>query len=135
MSVTLPTNFNPNHAPTAAELQQILDTLAPGAWQTPSYATNWGAGAGTALKFRHEFGTTDRVLLIGQVHVGGTYSSTIFTLPVGYRPLNYQVLPAYRDNSAAFASVVFNSNGTVVHQGPTTTGVDWCFSGIIQTDI
>lgn len=119
---------------------EALDTSGatahtPEPWRTPSYAANWSAGNGRALRYRKVASPGSGVQIIGQAHVGGVYTGTIFTLPAGYRPQTYQVIMACRDNGAAFAAVVVNTDGTVVHQGPATTGVDWCFNAIIQTDI
>jgi len=134
MATTLPSNWSANHAPTAAELEQLLASVRVGAWQTPTYQNSWGPGGGTALRFRLLGGITDTVQLCGSIHSPNPFvGTTVFTLPVGFRPQGQQRITMTRD-VATFDVVTINTSGTVVNIN-TTAGVDWFFNAFFQVDI
>lgn len=103
-------------------------TLAPGTWHEvgeagePAYQNGW-------VKYDDD-GTYDGAWFMkdaaGNVHIrglvkNGTASTTIFTLPVGYRPLKRLILGCASNN--AFGRLDIDSNGNVNPGSGTSTWV------------
>lgn len=107
----------------------------------PAYQNGWGDGAGSGLYFRKESEGTVRLRGRAVDAVSVASGETIFTLPVGYRPLANELFPciAASGSSVYLAQVFVLSTGEV--QFATLSGAappggyvdDLRFSGITFT--
>lgn len=113
-----------------ARLQALLDqaknainTKADIAHETPINPTllngwvNYGSGFSNALFFKDGLG---KVVIKGFIK-SGTLGQTIFTLPLGYRPLTYVFWPVITNTGVGQLNL--NIDGTVVLQ---SGGNAWC---------
>jgi hypothetical protein len=88
LSLPLPTTVDD------PKVQQALDAIAAafpvqGKWQAPTFQNSWEnyEVAGTWIPAAYRKGMDGRVTIRGLVkHAGATGTSTIFTLPIGFRP-------------------------------------------------
>lgn len=94
-------------------------------WSTPSYMANWGGsgtfnGSTTFTSLQYRIDAEDNVWLYGCFAPSGAVGFDVFTLPVGYRPLNRAMVPMnFFDTSAGtvdgrFLQVLTNGNVSVV---------------------
>lgn len=89
------------------------------AWTAPSYSGNWqdvGSGWSTGGYRRDERGT---VHIKGLVKCPSSFTSTVFTLPSGYRPTATLQIPV-RGGDGTFSYVSINSSGVVTFGGTST---------------
>lgn len=87
-------------------------------WQTPTLAGAWKDFLGGNTTTQYYKDPTGRVHLKGTL-VSGTASSTIFTLPAGYRPSERMRFPVAVNG--AYGEVQVSSAGTVTHIAGSTT--------------
>lgn len=92
-----------------------LDVTMPPRWTTPSLGSGWATFSILYNDAGYWKDADGRVYLRGGL-AGGTYGSTpIFTLPEGYRPEEYVVLPAAQSSVFAPAGQVeIRTNGDVI---------------------
>ena len=97
---------------------------SPAAWHEvdasgePAFQNSWVNYGGSQETAGFRVGHDGRVYLKGQVK-GGTINTTVFTLPIGYRPANNQEF-ASLSGSPALGWVSVNDDGTVVANGSGT---------------
>ena len=87
---------------------------APEALHAPAFDPGWsdvGGGFQTAGFYKDPFGI---VHLRGDVHRTSGASSTIMTMPVGYRPTALENFPAYGNGGTVAGVAVRDSDGAVV---------------------
>lgn len=65
------------------------DHFRNGAWQDPSFANSWAAAP---LGFQFRIGIGGRLEFRGGINPAAASATTVFTLPVGYRPTNQKNL-------------------------------------------
>ncbi|MCK4820144.1 hypothetical protein KA005_30545, partial [bacterium] len=98
-------------------------------WRVPTLLNSWvnsGGGRTDTLYYKDKTGA---VHIVGSIK-GGTVGSPIFTLPVGYRPLKTQYIPASDDVGALYLDV--DSSGNVTLPFGSSTFV--YFSGAIRAE-
>lgn len=87
-------------------------------WTTPTLLNSWtnfGAPYNAVGYYRDPFG----IVRLRGVVKGGTIGTSIFVLPVGYRPANYELLSTV--SNSAFGNLVIDSVGNVVPQVGSST--------------
>jgi len=85
--------------------------LVQQAWQAPTLLNSWvqyGLGFASAEYYRD---TSGIVHLQGAVK-NGTINTTVFTLPIGYRPATNVICPGW--NNSAFCVITVTNNGSVI---------------------
>jgi len=104
--------------------QRLSDYIgADEAWIAPSLGANWSNWGGAQLPARYKKTRSGLVFIQGVVKSSvGTDTSTIFTLPAGYRPAGGQLLFVTTLNSAMGAIVVETTGVVKVSVGTGTTG-------------
>jgi hypothetical protein len=98
------------------------------AWTTPTFGTNWGAGAaGQAPGYMRD--TMGFVHLRGNVRRSGAGTTVINALPLGFRPAGNETFLTYDSATGGVLAVTVNTTGTVTISG-TTVLTDYSLSGI-----
>jgi hypothetical protein len=115
-----------------ANIDQVLRSIAltvngdEGEDQIPVLANGWVTGSGVnAPVFFHKMESNNHVMIHGWV-INGTGGSitggtTIFTLPVGYRPSKDHGF-AVRGGGGTFQSIIIQPSGVVYPEGNTSSG-------------
>lgn len=105
-----PTDFIPTQAFLEAQIRDNLLFLYGSAWIVPALSSGWqNFGGGHHWAAYKKVGT--RVFLRGLIRFGPD-NSTIFTLPLGYRPTAIELF--YGAGSGGVVRVDVNPDGTVV---------------------
>ena len=122
--------MNENFAVLKAEVESLqarLDALeAPPAWTAVTFEANWadkGSGHETVAYWKDAHGFV-HLKGLAQLEPPGASDSTIFTLPVGYRPSNHQVLPAIEAGNTE-VPVTIGNDGRVHTTDATLAPPSW----------
>lgn len=114
-----------NELASRALSEQEAWTIVGSGGLAPTFGAGFSAGGTIAPGFYLD--SVGRVHLKGRVTVG-TVGNTMFTLPVGYRPLEDHRFPA--SQGSAYAGISVQANGAVVFQAGTSGGTGLELSGI-----
>jgi hypothetical protein len=98
-------------------------------WTAPALGTNWVNYGGVYQTVGYMKDSIGFIHLRGLVKAAGAVSSTIFTLPAGYRPSLTQIfnVQAYDANLAVYdhGRIDIDDTGAVKAQVPTAASGDW----------
>ena len=98
-------------------------------WTAPSLGSNWANYGGVYQTVGYMKDSIGFIHVRGLVKATGAVSSTIFTLPTGYRPSLAHIfaINAYDDSAAAYdhGRCDIDSNGAVKIIAPTPASGDW----------
>lgn len=103
-------------------LQGMFYPTGSTTWQNATLANSWVNYGGNYAPAGYTKGADDIVSLQGLIRNGTvTSGTTLFTLPVGYRPIDVTMCSVVT-NPDAIARIDINTNGTVVTREGVTTG-------------
>jgi len=98
------------------DVSGTASSIATDPWHTVTYNTGYACAFGTCARYRRNpFGTVE---LEGGITRSSGTNTTMFTLPVGYRPSGSIECPAsaWTGSTHALTDIVINTTGTVVSQ-------------------
>ena len=115
---------NVNMALTEDQLPKASDNQGIGAAGAPAFQNGWVNYDAVHEPAQYYVDPFRRVYLGGVVK-SGTMSTTIFTLPVGYRPVTNAAIFGMMNATPALTRVDVNTDGTVVLNTGAGTAASW----------
>lgn len=122
--------FQPSSNPSVVEFWHSV-----GATGEPAFSSGWANLGGGQVALQFKLLPTNAVHIIGVVSAASSTTTTMFTLPAGYRPTSQVEAPvAPHTGTVTGLFLAVNTSGTVVMTGSSNTSGNITINAIIPLD-